>query len=92
MDWIAELGNQLLGRVKNGLLREGIVIRRVPTALVQGVGSPLLCPRAGTTPVALSDGQDVVLIWTECEASFDPAEGSSLRSNEVLAEGDMVLF
>jgi hypothetical protein len=90
-DWMAELGNQLLGRIKNSLLREGISIHRVPPAVVKGGGRSMLCARMGTKPVAFIDHEDMVLIWTEFEPSVEAAE-ARIPDAEVLAEGDMILF
>jgi hypothetical protein len=90
-DWMAELGNQLLGRIKNSLLREGISIHRVPPAVVRGTAGSMLCARIGTKPVAFIDNQEIVLIWTEFEPSVELAEARTPDA-DVLAEGDMVLF
>jgi hypothetical protein len=91
-DWMAELGNQLLGRLKNRLLRAGIPIYRVPPAVMSGSAPSLFYARGGVKPVRLNDHGDTVFIWTEFEPSFEPSEVAFSPDTGVLAEGEVLLF
>ena len=91
-DWTAELANQLLGRLKNRLLREGIMIHRVPAATIQGCPPSLFCSQTCLRPISLISDNEPVFIWIEAEPSLATAEELPPADTEVLAEGEMVLF
>ncbi len=91
-DWTAELANQLLGRIKNRLLKDGIVIQRVPTATIQGCPPFLFCMQTSAQPVALTDHQDTIFIWIESGPSLAEDEAWSATDTAVLGEGEFVLF
>jgi hypothetical protein len=91
-DWMGELGNQFLGRIKNCLLRQGIRIYRVPPAVMSCSSPSLFYAPRGVKPVTLSDHGDKVLIWTEFEPAFEESGIALLPDDGVLAEGDVILF
>lgn len=90
-DWMAELANQFLGRIKNGLLRQGIQVHRVAPVVIKGAAVALAHTQSGA-PLALEDGHDRVLIWLDAEPSTDETATSPEAESDVLSEGDMVLF
>jgi hypothetical protein len=91
-DWMAELANQFLGRIKNRLLRAGIAIHRVPPTVVQGPAAALRSGRGGR-PVALVDGHDAVLIWIDSETAVAAVDEVAFTEQaDVMVEGEMVLF
>lgn len=92
-DWIAELGNQFVGRIKNRLLREGICISRVPLAVISAQALGMVCARPGTEMVRLADDNDAVWIWVDCEATrLEEADAVPLEERNALGEGEMLLF
>ncbi|MES1204605.1 MAG: hypothetical protein ABUS79_01585 [Pseudomonadota bacterium] len=95
-DWMAELANQFLGRIKNSLWRQGIPISRIPPAIVSGGTGSLFLGRTDAPPVTLTDHADSVWIWVKSEPSLESLEdlgaGQPRVERDVLAEGEMVLF
>lgn len=65
-DWIAELANQLLGRLKMKLLAFGVnVTMTIPIALSGVQITPL--PRFGQAPLSFASERGAALIWLEIE-------------------------
>jgi hypothetical protein len=91
-DWMAELANQFVGRIKNRLLKQGIVIHRTPPAVVQGYAPSLFYSMVDFKPVALTDDSDAVFIWMKLEPSLDGADLPTPPCGDVLGEGEMLLF
>jgi hypothetical protein len=90
-DWMAELANQFLGRIKNRLLRAGIPIHRIPPAVMRGPAAALRSTRGGR-PVALMDRDDAVLIWIESELPLAGSEARFQEQPDVMEEGEVILF
>jgi hypothetical protein len=92
-DWIGELANQLLGRVKNKIARQGIEIYAVPPAVVSGDHlAPALSP-GDFEPWVFSTPGGIVCLW------IDLAVAPELRLADVMvggieipSEGDVLLF
>lgn len=91
-DWMAELANQLLGRIKNRLMRRGINVHRVPPIVVKGSCVALAGSHEGEIPLRLADGRTGVLIWVDSEPAVDPAPSSDEPAEEVPSEGEVLLF
>ena len=91
-DWICELANQLLGRVKNQMLCRGVeIFPSTPIALRGEHLSPILQQRLVAELFIAGGG--VVCVWMDCE--FD--EGFELPESGVFAaapvsEGETLLF
>lgn len=91
-DWICELSNQLLGRVKNQMLRRGVEIYpATPVALRGDHLSPVLQKRLVAELFTAERG--VVGVWMDCE--FE--EGFELPDSdtcdvEPVPEGELLLF
>ncbi len=65
-DWIAELANQLVGRVKMKLLGYGVSVTMTTPLALSGVRvTPL--PRFGEEPVAFDSPRGAALLWMEIE-------------------------
>ena len=91
-DWAAELANQLLGRVKNRLIVNGVTLRvATPTAL-SGAALAVATPRSARThPVSFANQQDQV--WLFWDALVDPTLELTEPSGETAAnEGELLLF
>jgi hypothetical protein len=92
-DWMGELANQLLGRIKNRMLREGIALMRLPTAVAMGLGASLLGEGECPPLITLNNGHGSVMVWMKTEPSCDLGECTVVEpDNGVMAEGEMVLF
>ncbi|HEX3777047.1 MAG TPA: hypothetical protein VHV51_21385 [Polyangiaceae bacterium] len=91
-DWICELANQLLGRVKNQMLRRGVeIFASTPIALKGEHLSPILQQRLIAELFIAGGG--IVCVWMDCE--FDP--GFELPESAVfeaapVSEGETLLF
>lgn len=91
-DWMAELANQFLGRIKNRLLRQGVQIQRMPPAVFRGQSTRLH---------NLQNMYDVVLAhagaWVHIAVDLEPAvtfvvDASPCEDGAVPAEGELLLF
>lgn len=91
-DWICELVNQLLGRVKNQLLTCGVeIFASTPIALRGEHLSPVLQQRLVAELFTAEGG--VVCVWMDCEFDdgFELSEASVVAVSPV-AEGEALLF
>ena len=92
-DWICELSNQLLGRVKNQLLHRRVEVHpSTPVALCGDHLSPILQQQQLVAELFTAGG-GAVGVWMDCE--FD--EGFELPDDALVdaapvAEGEMLLF
>jgi CheY-specific phosphatase CheX len=87
-DWIAELANQLVGRIKNQLLRSGAdVYATTPIVLPGDHIAPMR--RADITPLVFSAEGGSVFVWIELDTQPDFQLG---MPGEVINEGEAVLF
>lgn len=88
-DWIGELANQLVGRLKAKLLARGATIALSTPLVLKGVKlSPL--PRTDVAPVVFESPAGRVLVWLEVEVedSFQLAEPRPLSASE----GELLVF
>lgn len=86
-DWIAELSNQLLGRLKMKLLACGVSVKVTTPLALSGVQlTPL--PRLGQEPLAFQSERGTALVWLELETE----EGFVLAPERPLSiePGDLV--
>lgn len=92
-DWMRELGNQLIGRIKNRLASAGIDVHRLPLAIVEGRVPGLFRVRTQLPALALTDGTDAAFIWIESETSLRAIEVSAgADATGTVPEGDFLLF
>lgn len=93
-DWICELANQLLGRVKNQMLSRGVeIFPSTPVALRGEHLSPV--PEQRLIAELFSAEGGVVCVWLDCEFEdgFELGE-ADLRPCSIapLSEGEIILF
>jgi hypothetical protein len=93
-DWICELANQLLGLVKNQMLRRGVeIVPSTPIALRGEHLTPVLQQRLVAELFTAERG--VVCVWMDCEFEdgFELAD-ADLDGHGLLAapEGETILF
>jgi hypothetical protein len=92
-DWICELSNQLMGRVKNRLLALGVEILLATPA---GLTGDNLTPTPGKlrAPHVFAVDQGFVCVWIDCE--FDPGfelvMSPSGTFEAAVPEGEAVIF
>jgi hypothetical protein len=92
-DWVCELANQLMGRIKNRLLSVGVEIHLATPA---GLSGSNLCPTPSKlrAPQVFAAANGFVCVWIDCEY----AEGFELPTTALeaceppMAEGETLLF
>lgn len=88
-DWVGELANQLVGRLKAKLMARGATIALSTPVVLRGVKlSPL--PRTDVEPVVYQSPAGKVLVWleVEVEADFQLGEERALTASE----GELLVF
>jgi CheY-specific phosphatase CheX len=88
-DWVGELANQLVGRLKAKLMARGATIALSTPVVLRGVKlSPL--PRTGVEPVVFQSSAGDVLVWLEVEIedNFQLGEERALKASE----GELLVF
>ena len=92
-DWVCELANQLMGRVKNRLLLRGVEVLLATPASVSGNN---LCPTPAhlRAPQIFAAGRGYVCAWIDCEMDkgFELPTSGLPNMELPIAEGDVLLF
>ena len=91
-DWIAELANQLLGRIKNKVLRRGIEFYAMPPAVVSGAHLAPVVSRPDFRPCVFATPGGVVCLWIEINMRGELHPDPQLMTADIPAEGDLILF
>ena len=86
-DWISELANQLVGRVKMKLVSHGVSVTMTTPLALSGVRvTPL--PRMGGDPVAFNSHHGAALLWLETETDeqfvLSPARPLSVEPGDLV--------
>ena len=89
-DWIGELTNQLVGRLKTKLLGCGVEVFVTTPIVLSGVRIRPL-PRGRLEPTVYTSPDGEVLVWVEVEADEGFALGS-LHPGRASSEGEVILF
>ena len=89
-DWVGELTNQLVGRLKSKLLARGIEIALTTPIVLSGVRLKPL-PRGRLEPAVMHAKSGPILIWTEVESDADFAFGAE-QPGLTGHEGAVLLF
>ena len=89
-DWIGELANQLLGRLKNKLLAYGVELALSTPVVVQGTDLRLGAVHRRATRLAFGHGQNQAQVWWDAEVDSDLVLAEA--EDEAQSEGEMVLF
>jgi len=91
-DWVGELSNQLLGRMKMDLLRRGVEIYVHLPAVLRGQHlAPL--PRVELKPIKCTSGGGAVAVWIEIETSPGFKVGQPVSEGAVGAgTGETLIF
>jgi hypothetical protein len=92
-DWVCELANQLMGRVKNRLLGLGVeILLATPAGLTGENLSPAPGKLRAPQVFAAADGFVVVWIDCECAEGFELHTTPSSNFEVAIPEGESVLF
>jgi CheY-specific phosphatase CheX len=94
-DWMAELSNQLFGRIKNRLLRRGLQLVCTPPAVIGGDHLVAFTARNQCQPIVLrSPSGGRVCVWMDYslgnELPFALTDGED--GAQIPHEGDVLLF
>jgi CheY-specific phosphatase CheX len=88
-DWVGELANQLVGRLKAKLMARGATIALSTPVVLRGVKlSPL--PRTDVDPVVFESTAGKVLVWLEVEIEDDFRLGEERALSAT--EGELLVF
>lgn len=89
-DWIAELSNQLAGRLKHKLLAQGVEVY-ITTPIVLRAARIEPMPRTHLSPRSFKSAEGSLGLWVEVDATpgfkFQPG-----AAGEAIAEGETLLF
>jgi len=92
-DWVCELANQLVGRVKNRLLLLGVEILLATPA---GLSGENLCPTPAKlrSPQIFAAARGFACVWIDCEFAdgFELPAVPPAGIEAPVAEGDTVMF
>ena len=89
-DWLAELTNQLLGRIKNQLLTYGITIYSSTPLVLRG---DHLAPMGdGPPPHLYATADGVIAVWLDAEARPDLAFAEVADTSATVMEGEAMMF
>jgi hypothetical protein len=89
-DWVGELTNQLMGRLKSKLVARELTVELSTPIVLSGVRIQPL-PKATLEPTVLSTDGGSVLVWLELETTPDFVLGSE-RHGLSGSEGEVLLF
>ncbi|RYZ02360.1 MAG: chemotaxis protein CheX [Myxococcales bacterium] len=92
-DWVRELSNQLMGRVKNRLLSFGAEVMLATPAAISGKNLDLTSAKP-TAPQVFRAASGVVSVWIECDylGGFELPTTPSGKLEAALPEGEALLF
>jgi CheY-specific phosphatase CheX len=87
-EWIAELSNQLVGRIKNQLLAHGAEVYVTTPVVLRGEH---LAPvsRNALPPLSFATDRGNVFVWVEFETAPELILGAPI---ETMAEGESMMF
>lgn len=90
-DWVCELANQLMGRIKNRLLALDVEILLATPA---GLSGDNLSPGKLRAPQVFAAGSGYVCVWIDCETSegFELPTSPPRAVEAAVPEGETLLF
>lgn len=90
-EWIAELSNQLLGRIKNKLVAHGVTLHMSTPTVLRGQH---IAPVSSTpiVPYTFSSGGGVVCVWIDVEIMSGVDLTQVTDVPDVMSEGSGFLF
>ena len=91
-EWIAELANQLLGRIKNKLLPHGVTLHLSTPIVLRGDYRGIVPRKPDSTPFAFRCDNGAVCVWFDAELIRDLDLSKIEPDTEAVDEGEMLLF
>lgn len=89
-DWVGELTNQLVGRLKRKFLGFGLEVALTTPVVLSGLHLRPM-PRGKLSPRVFSTDSGSIMIWVEVEAEPGFELGPAI-SDSTSAEGDVLMF
>lgn len=89
-DWVGELTNQLVGRLKRKFLGFGLEVALTTPVVLSGLHLRPM-PRGKLSPRVFSTESGSIMIWVEVEAERGFELGPAI-SDSTSAEGDVLMF
>lgn len=90
-DWMAELSNQLAGRLKHKLIARGAIVYITTPIVLRGARIEPL-PRRHLTPRSFRGGGGALSLWVEVETAPDFKLDKDALDEDSANEGDALLF
>lgn len=90
-DWVGELTNQLVGRLKRRFLGFGLEVALTTPVVLSGVHLRPM-PRRDLSPRVFSSASGSIMVWVEIEAEPGFSLGAEELSDSSNAEGDVLMF
>jgi CheY-specific phosphatase CheX len=93
-DWVAELSNQLLGRIKNKLISRGVSIAMTTPSVIEGRSISISRPPSTEKHLRfhLKTGTGPLWAWLDLEAQPTLALLACDTADDVVSEGDVLMF
>lgn len=93
-DWVAELSNQLLGRIKNKLISRGVSIAMTTPSVIEGRNISISRPPSTEKHLRfhLETGTGPLWAWLDLEVQPTLALLATNAVDDVVSEGDVLMF
>lgn len=91
-DWVAELTNQLLGRMKNRLLPYQVELQMSILLVLRGSQIRLVASEREQVPYVFKAGTGVIAIWLDAEAEPSFEMNLAFNPESIQTEGELLLF
>lgn len=90
-DWIGEVANQLLGRLKNKLLKHGVDLALSTPFVVEGTDLQIGAKGHSAVKLTFANEAHRAIVWWDMEVDPDLQLGET-EGDEPQVEGDLLLF
>lgn len=91
-EWIAELANQLLGRIKNKLIPRGVTLHMSTPIVLRGEHLAPIPRDASIRPYTFSCDGGYVCVWFDAELTSGLDLSAVDANAEFISEGESMLF
>lgn len=91
-EWIAELANQLLGRIKNKLIPRGVTLHLSTPIVLRGEHLAPIPRDASIVPYAFTCEGGYVVVWFDAELKTGLDLSAVDANAELISEGESMLF
>lgn len=91
-EWVAELTNQLLGRIKNRMFSHGVQLHMSTPVVLRGMHISPVCRSVELVPFYFTCDGGIVCVWFDAELKPDLDLTKTEGTTEVAAEGTGFFF